>query len=457
MSPGLWAGELVQYAAMDALEPLDDYAARYHITRDLYKPIYWNSCNYNGHLWCLISTPAAIVLHYNKEVFQQHAAELRAAGFDPDRPPRTLAEMDRYAELLTTYTTVGGKKQPETFGLIPLEPGWYIPVLPGWFGGKIFDPRTNKLTLTSPQVVDAFDWIASYSRKFGKDSITEFRSGLGNFNSPQNGFLTGSVAMEQQGPWMANYIEDLAPRMNRWHISDEQWSRRKNFANLQIGMTRDASHPNPRPPIDRAKSKRRHRAVHYDAGIKTITLTFDAADHLKTKSMTFIPALDRRKFTQWGAAPYPASFASDKPTAYVDSDILVIPRTAKHKKEAFEFIAFVNRQDVMESLCSMHCKNSPLAKVSKQFIDYHPNPYIQVFEDCANSPNAFDVPQIPIWPEVSDELTVASQKVYMLEQTPQQAMKASQARLEQKWEYFSRIQQARRAEASAKSTPESIQ
>ncbi len=222
---GLWMGEMVQYAAMDALEPLDAYAKQYNITPDLYKPIYWQSCNYGGHLWCLISTPASIVLHYNKEVFQQHAADLRAAGLDPDRAPATLAEMDQYAAALTTYDTVHGKKHAAAFGLVPLEPGWYVPLLPGWFEGKIFDPATDKITLTSPQVVAAFDWIASYSRKFGKDSISEFRSGLGNFNSPQNGFLTGTVAMEQQGPWMANYIEDLAAH-GHWHVVVNE---RKNF------------------------------------------------------------------------------------------------------------------------------------------------------------------------------------------------------------------------------------
>ncbi len=197
-------------------------------------------------------------------------------------------------------------------------------------------------------------------------------------------------------------------------------------------------------------------AVHYDAGIKSIDLLFEA-DHLATKQMTFIPATERQKFTQWAVAPYPSSNPNAKLTSYVDSDILVIPRTATHKKEAFEFIAFVNRQDVMESLCSMHCKNSPLAKVSRQFIDYHPNPYIQVFEDCANSPNAFALPQIPLWPEISDELTVASQKVYMLEQSPADAMKSSQQRLEQKWVYFSKVQAERAAETSARAGSHSIQ
>src|SRR6185369_12426305 len=96
--------------------------------------------------------------------------------------------------------------------------------------------QTGKFTLTDPKVVAAYDWIASYSRTLGKDAATEFRGGLGNFDSPQNGFLTGYVVMEQQGPWMANYIENLRPDLNHllWSHEVEMTKpieeRRKNYA-----------------------------------------------------------------------------------------------------------------------------------------------------------------------------------------------------------------------------------
>jgi len=114
----------------------------------------------------------------------------------------------------------------------------------------------------------------------------------------------------------------------------------------------------------------------------------------------------------------------------------MIPKGAKHKKEAFEFIAYVNRQDVMEKLNALHCKNSPLTKVSRQFLEQHPNPYIGVFEKLASSPNAHGVPPVPIWPEVADELGVATQKVYLLEEEPEQALRESQARLQTKLDDF---------------------
>ena len=41
---GLWDAQLVQFAAMDALEPLDALATAHGITGDYYKPIYWDAC-----------------------------------------------------------------------------------------------------------------------------------------------------------------------------------------------------------------------------------------------------------------------------------------------------------------------------------------------------------------------------------------------------------------------------
>jgi multiple sugar transport system substrate-binding protein len=47
---GLFDVNLVQFAAMGALEPLEDMARERGITASYYKPVYWNGCNYNGHL-----------------------------------------------------------------------------------------------------------------------------------------------------------------------------------------------------------------------------------------------------------------------------------------------------------------------------------------------------------------------------------------------------------------------
>jgi multiple sugar transport system substrate-binding protein len=383
---GLWDTQLTQFAAIDALEPLDELAAAKGINANYYKPVYWKGCRYNGRLWGLVSTPAAVALHYNKRIFQENSTKLRTAGLDPNRAPSTLDELDRYAKVLDEFDE---RKRIKRAGYLPMEPGWFLVHTGYWFGGQVFDAKTQRFTLTDPKILKAFNWIRDYSQRLGKDSMTEFRSGLGGFNSAQNPFLTGDVVMNQQGPWMANYIENLKPSMNRWKMSKEEEKR--------------------------------------------------------------LPLEKRRANYEWAAAPFPSAVPGQKNVTYAGFDVLVIPRGARHQKEAFEFIAYVNQQGPMEKLCSMHCKNSPLRQSSESFKLNHPNPYIDVFEELASSPNAYGIPPVPIWPEVVEEMGVAAQRVYLLEMTPEAAMRQSQTRLQQKYDAFRAIQEARQAKRQGNS------
>ena len=376
---GLWDYNLVQYGAQDALMPLEEMAAAKGITSATYKPVFWDACNYDGHLVGLISTPSAVALHYSTKVFRENADKLRAAGLDPNRPPRTIEELDAYAKALDDIAPDGHIKRA---GYLPMEPGWWIPHTAYWFGGRLFDDKTHKFTLTDPAVVRAYAWIRGYSVRLGQEATTTFRQGFGNFDSPQNPFLAGTVAMEQQGPWMANYIYNLKPS-----LSTRKWPRDEELKH---------------------------------------------------------PLAERLENYDWAVAPFPSAVPGHPLIAYCGFDTLVIPKGAKHPREAFEFIAYVNRQEVMEKLCKLHCKNSPLAKVSDDFLNHHPNPYIKVFEDLANSPDAFCLPKVPIWAEVSDEMDQVAKKMTQDLADPLSTLTEAQDRLQKKYDRFMEKQQARR-------------
>ncbi len=102
---GLWDPMVVQLGSLGALEPLEDLAKAHGITAADYKPVYWEGSNFAGHLYALPSTPGAVALFYNTRIFHENAAKLRAAGLDPDRPPQTIDELDRYSDVLTTFVT----------------------------------------------------------------------------------------------------------------------------------------------------------------------------------------------------------------------------------------------------------------------------------------------------------------------------------------------------------------
>jgi multiple sugar transport system substrate-binding protein len=377
---GVWDGNLVQFADQGAIEPLEDLAREHGITADTYKPVYWEGCSYNAHLWALVSTPAAVALHYNRQVFEENAGVLRSAGLDPYRAPRTLDELNAYADALTTVDPNGRVVRA---GYFPLEPGWYVQYTCYWFGGDLWDEHTGRLTLTDPPVIRAYEWIQRFARKYGRDAANEFRSGFGNVYSPQNPFLTGQVMMVQQGPWMAAYIGNLRPELQRLKWSPE------------VAMTK--------------------------------------------------PLAERRRNFAWAAAPFPSAVPGLENVTYATFDALVIPRGARHKREAFEFIAYVNRQDVMERLCTLHCKNSPLAAVSQAFINNHPNPYIDVFETLAASPNARGAPKIPILPEVVDELNNVAQRLTLLQTDAATALREAQERLQKHYDEYAEKRRARHA------------
>jgi multiple sugar transport system substrate-binding protein len=359
---GLWDYDVPQYAAMDALEPLDTMAAAHGITAASYQKVYWDECHYDGRLYALFSTPNVVALHYNKPMFAAAAGKIRAAGLDPDRAPRTIDELDRYAAALDVKDANG---RYDVMGYLPGEPGWYLNYTCFWFGGSWWDDKNRRFTFTDPAVIKSYQWVQSYYKRMGPTAAADFQSGVGNFDSPQNAFMAHTVAMEQQGVFFANFIHHQQPAMDG----------------------------------------------------------------------------------QWGLAPFPSAVPGLNDVCYCNGDVLVIPRTAKHKKEAFEFVAYVNRQDVMEELCSVHCKTSPLSHVSEKFLANHANPYAREFQRLAASPNAHGTPPVPIIPEVMEEMKNFSEKLSLLKTTPEAGLAEVQERLQKKLDQFNAIQAKRRAES----------
>jgi ABC-type glycerol-3-phosphate transport system substrate-binding protein len=137
----------------------------------------------------------------------------------------------------------------------------------------------------------------------------------------------------------------------------------------------------------------------------------------------------------WFAMPFvhPASRPDLANRSALGTDLYMIPRGAKHPKEAFEFLKYMQRQDVMESICMRHGKNSPLAKVSDNFLTHHPNPYIGLFDRLARSKGAFSPPQIGILAQIEDEMSNAFSVVNLGQKTPQAALDDAQTRLDGQW------------------------
>lgn len=147
---------------------------------------------------------------------------------------------------------------------------------------------------------------------------------------------------------------------------------------------------------------------------------------------------------KWGAAafPHPADRPDLADPTVSDEDVLAIPRGAKHPKEAFEFIRYVQSPKGMEMLCLGQKKQSPLRKVSPEFWAKHPNPAIRLFDRLGYSKNAFSTPKLGIWKEYDDEINAAFDAIMLRRKTAQQAMDDVAARMQPKLDtYLRRLRQ----------------
>ncbi len=322
---GLYGPNLPLYAYYQAVTPLDEMCKQAGIKREDYIPVFWDICTYKGKLYSLPTTPATTALHYNKKM-------LRDAGWNPERPPETIEQLDQLDEMVMKKDKDGHVLRA---GFLPSEPGWWNWCWPYFFGGSLIDDMGN-ITPDTPEDVRAYDWMQSFSKRYGASQAQSFHQGFGSFNSPQNAFLDGKVATVLQGVWMANFIQKYVPDMD------------------------------------------------------------------------------------WAASPFPVP--ADKPnlkgSTIADLDIIVIPRGARHPKEAFEFLKFVESQKGMELLCMGQKKFTPLMKVSPEFYAKHPNPFIKLFRDSALNSNVFYTPRTPIWNQYQQELGNAIDKMNLLDKEP---------------------------------------
>lgn len=214
---GLWnfslpafveSGAVMDLQALDAqfgAEVARAFNQRYgdldhRLRRDRYAQQVWDMCLWNGSLGGIVSTCTNMGLYYDRAAF-------RSAGLDPDRPPRTINELDQYAQRLTTYDADG---KIERAGFIHREPGWWNWIWGFHFGGRLLDDQGNA-TADAPENIRAFDWLQTYPERYGTARLVAFQSGFGGYNSVQQPILAGKVAMVLQGSFIANVFNTFRP------------------------------------------------------------------------------------------------------------------------------------------------------------------------------------------------------------------------------------------------------
>jgi sn-glycerol 3-phosphate transport system substrate-binding protein len=194
-APGLVMLEITRYglfADRGALEPLQPYidAAGAELVERI-RPFALEASQYLGESYVLpfnVSTP---VMYYNKDMF-------RAAGLDPESPPRTWDEVTEAAKALTlrdgeTVTQWG----------LTTPPQWVRWAMTNQAGGGWVDPADNDVQIDSPESIRAYqyaaDWVnvhevASIEAAIDEDVADDyFDTGRAAIEFNSTGGLTGNL------------------------------------------------------------------------------------------------------------------------------------------------------------------------------------------------------------------------------------------------------------------------
>ena len=233
---GLFDHIVPQFAARDALMPLDELVREFDVDLDAFKLIWLDIGRVDGKLFALPSTPFTIALYYNRRLF-------REAQLDPDHPPRTIAELDEYARKLTKRDADGRITQLG-FTTSPAMLGWWHWVWPCFFDARLWD--NGRFTLDSPEGIAAAKWIASRRAAYGVDDLLAFEATAGAIEGTQNPFLSERLAMVFQGPWVANWIRAYAPDLDYGvaPFPSASADRRNVFASTDVFVIpRGSRHP----------------------------------------------------------------------------------------------------------------------------------------------------------------------------------------------------------------------
>ena len=192
-------------AAQGALQPLDEALKNAGFKESDLLAAFQSIMKYDGTTYLFPHDSNVNLLYYNTDLFME-------AGLDPNKPPVTIDELDAYAEKLTKVSASG---QISRIGIVPWLDAGDDSFIWGWmFGGKFYDAKTNKLTLTTKPLEDTYNWLRSYAKKYNPERIQAFSKGFGGAFSPDHPFFNGKVAMTVNGNWFTNALRIYAPQVN---------------------------------------------------------------------------------------------------------------------------------------------------------------------------------------------------------------------------------------------------
>ena len=140
------------------LAPMNDLFGQ-DFVNDFYPSVIKDMSDNDGQLYAIPQFISPYVLYYNKELF-------KAAGLDPDQPPRTYEQALAYAEKLSTLKDKDGNKVyglGQTTASVPVSGASVLSVMLS-FGGGLWD-ESGHVKVNTPENVEALQFLRKIFEK----------------------------------------------------------------------------------------------------------------------------------------------------------------------------------------------------------------------------------------------------------------------------------------------------
>lgn len=196
----VWDFMLATMGESGCFLPLDERLAASGLSEPDYLPHTFEYGMTKGRRWGVPTTLNVYGIYMNRE-------RVRAAGLDPEKPPRSIAELNEWSRKLTIRDASGNLKQ---MGFLPVtHPIWF------WnFGGDLNDRATGRFTLDKPDNIRAMEWMTAMYKETGLDAFRRFSAGFGKLESPQNPMFVGKRGLQEDGQWLIQMINKHAPGLD---------------------------------------------------------------------------------------------------------------------------------------------------------------------------------------------------------------------------------------------------
>jgi ABC-type glycerol-3-phosphate transport system substrate-binding protein len=174
--------------------PLDSYIAKMKDKSDIFDSCY-QAGKYKGKILGVGYNPSPMLLVYRKDLF-------KAAGLDPERPPKNWNELRDYAMKLTKRDSNGNLIQAG-FDIPASDPNAsFCESFMRQGGSKIVDEKRQVPSFNDPGAIEAFKFLVDLKDKAGSFPYRGQRS-------DEIPFIQGRSAMSTLNlPWLTNLLKD---------------------------------------------------------------------------------------------------------------------------------------------------------------------------------------------------------------------------------------------------------